>query len=201
MSRFTNLLDEGGKEATPTIFERIENFSLRPRDFSITVPRSLFVLLVIIFPLLSSCGTGVPIVLDPAAKNIRIAKSDPPDNYEEVGPVTGSDGSGCGLFGCLGTYEGATYDIKNKAQKLFGEYVQIVTLTEPHLMGDCYDNEYRITGTAYKKVRDLPSPTPILDSSQSNSMILEKARLLKQLRDEGLLTEQQYQEKQQKLLK
>jgi hypothetical protein len=151
--------------------------------------------------LVSSCSSAKPIQLVPGALDVKVAKGDPPDNFREVGQVTAQDGQGCGLYGFRGTYERAIIDLKNKAYALGGEYIQIMTLTEPHLRGECFDNNYIISGVAYKKARDLPSPISIVTPPSENAILIERLRLLKQLKDEGLITEQQYREKQGQTLK
>lgn len=107
-----------------------------------------------------------PMLLDPGAEKVQVAKSDPSDNYEIVGPVTGLDGKGCGLYGYMGSYERATTSLRNKTLKMGGNYAQIITLTEPHLSGDCFNNQYVIRATAYKKTKDHPTPTQIFDASE-----------------------------------
>ncbi|TRZ89904.1 MAG: hypothetical protein D4R88_04580 [Methanosarcinales archaeon] len=150
--------------------------------------------LLLVFSLFVLGGCAAPQVrLTAGAEVVRVAKADPPDNYEDIGPVSGFDGEGCGGFGYLGTYERAITNIKNRAYSLGADYVQIFTITEPHYRPNCFDNEYKLSGTAYKKVRDLPSPTPIINKSP-NDNALEKLRTLKQMKDEGLITEQEYQE-------
>lgn len=149
----------------------------------------------------TGCVSVPVITLTPGAEVVKVAKADPPDNYQEVGPVSGYDGTGCGGFGYLGTYERAVLDLKNRSYGMGGDYVQIFTITEPHFRPGCFDNQYKLSGTAYKKVRDMPSPTPIVNKPSEGSAVLEKLRLLKQMLDEGLITEQQYQEKRQQLLK
>lgn len=150
---------------------------------------------------LFSVGCAPVVSLIPGAESVKVAKSDPPDNYQEVGPISAYDGRGCGAFGYKGTYERTVISMKNLAYSMGGDYIQIFTITEPHLRGDCFDNVYKLSGTVYKKIREFPSPTPIRNSPAENEILLEKLRLLKQLRDEGLITEKQYEEKQQQLLK
>ncbi|MBI3378507.1 MAG: hypothetical protein HY035_08950 [Nitrospirae bacterium] len=150
---------------------------------------------------LSGCVTIPVVSLRPGAEAVKVGKADPLDNYQEVGPVSGYDGKGCGGFGYYGTYERAVTDIKNRAYEKGADYIQIFTITEPHLRGDCFDNLYKLSGTAYKKVRDMPSPTPIVNKPTGNDALVEKMRFLKQLRDEGLITEKQFEEKRQQLLK
>jgi hypothetical protein len=156
-------------------------------------------ILVVLLLLLGACAAP-QVRLSTGAEVVRVAKSDPPYNYEEVGPVSGFDGEGCGGFGYLGTYERAIINIKNRAYALGADYIQIFTITEPHSSPNCYVNEYKLSGTAYKKVRDLPSPTPIINKSP-NDDALEKLRTLKQMKDEGLITEQEYQEKREHIMK
>jgi hypothetical protein len=62
-------------------------------------------------------------------------------------------------------------DLKNRAYQLGADYVQIFTIREPYLSGDCFRNEYAITGTAYKKVRELPSLAPIVIQSGSDTEV------------------------------
>lgn len=158
-----------------------------------------FLLLFFSLFILGACAAP-QVRLNSGAEVVRVAKSDPTDNYEEIGPVSGFDGDGCGGFGYLGTYERAIIDIKNRAYALGADYIQIFTITEPYSLPNCFVNEYKLSGTAYKKVRDLPSPTPIINKSP-NDAALEKLRTLKQMKDEGLITEQEYQEKREYLMK
>jgi hypothetical protein len=146
---------------------------------------------------LSACASQ-PIVLDPGATAVKVAKSDPTDNFEEVGPVSGFHGQGCGAFGSLGTYEGAVTDLKNNAHRMQGNYVQIFTITEPHLRGGCFDNVYKLSGTAYRQVRDLPSPTPIVEQKKQSTA--EKLAELQSLRSQNLITAEEYEKLRQEVL-
>jgi len=40
--------------------------------------------------------------------------------------------------------------LRNKAAEKGANYVQLMTLTEPHSTGNCYDNEFIIRGVAYR---------------------------------------------------
>jgi hypothetical protein len=158
--------------------------------------------LFLAFSLIILGGCAAPQVrLTAGAEVVKVAKADPPNNYEDIGPVSGFDGEGCGGFGYIGTYERATIDIKNKTYSMGGDYVQIFTITEPHSEYNCFDNVYKLSGTAYKKIRELPSPTPIIINRTPTDDALEKLRTLKQMRDEGLITEQEYQEKREYIMK
>lgn len=97
----------------------------------------------------SSC-VSTPVSLQPGAEAVRVGKSDPPQNYEEVGPVTGVNGNGCGGFGTRGDYAAAVIDLKNRTYSMGANYAQIITIKEPRLEGGCYDNSYKINAMAYK---------------------------------------------------
>jgi hypothetical protein len=147
---------------------------------------------------LSACATP-PIVLDPGASAVKIAKSDPADNFEEVGPVSGFHGNGCGGFGYLGTYEGAVTNIKNNAHRMHANYVQIFTITEPHFRPGCFDNIYKLSGTAYRQVREMPSPTPIVEQ-QKKKTTAEKLADLQNLRSQNLISAEEYEKLRQEVL-
>lgn len=143
--------------------------------------------------ILTACAAGQPFQLDPNADRVRIGKSDPPDNFTELGPVTGTNGTGCGAIGQRGTYEGAVTNLKNAAYRMGADYVQIMTISEPHLAGDCFRNAYIISGSAYKQTADTPSPIPIVEKS-NDSTIMRKLRELQSLRDDGVINQQEFEE-------
>jgi hypothetical protein len=153
----------------------------------------LFVLVI------SGCVSAPLVVLDSGAEKVMVGKSDPGDNYKGIGPVSGSDGADCGSYGYRGTYERAITNLRNKTYVMGGDYAQLVTLTEPHLSGGCFDNEYSIRATAYKKVANAPRPTAIIDVSEED--FTKKLRELTQLHKEGILTDEEYQQQKNKLLK
>jgi len=143
--------------------------------------------------------TAPPLQLQPGAEKIQVAKSDPGDNYEIIGPVSGVDGEGCGGFGYLGSYERATISLRNKTQSMGGDYAQLISLTEPQLRGECFDNQFILRATAYKKVRNAPSPTPIVNTGEE--AFTKKLRELKSLLDDGVLSKSEYETQKAKLLK
>jgi S1-C subfamily serine protease len=77
--------------------------------------------------------------------------------------VTGTDGSGCGLIGSRGTPERAYIQLKNHAAALGADYVQIYSIIEPHISGECFSNVFSITGMAYKL-------NPTAESSRGSSV-------------------------------
>jgi hypothetical protein len=147
---------------------------------------------------LSACASP-NVVLDPGANAVKVAKSDPSDNFEEVGPVSGSHGEGCGAFGYPGTYEGAVTDIKNNAHKMQANYVQIFTIVEPHFRPGCFDNLYKLSGTGYRKVREMPSPTPIVEQHKKMTTH-EKLAELQGLRSQNLISADEYESLRKQIL-
>ena len=105
---------------------------------------------------LAGCASAPTVNLVPGAESVKVAKSDPANNYQHIGSVTGVGGEGCGRFGSIGRFEDAIIDIKNRAHSAGGEYVQIFTINEPNYDGTCSGNKYTISGTVYKKIRELP---------------------------------------------
>jgi len=148
---------------------------------------------------LSGCATTVPLLqLAPGAEEVLVAKSDPGDNYRIVGPVSGIDGEGCGGFGYKGTYERAITSLRNRTHQMGGDYAQIISLSEPHLAGDCFKNSYTVRATAYRKTRSKPSPILIEDTGEEK--LTKKLRELKKLHDDGILTSEEYDAQKERLL-
>jgi hypothetical protein len=144
------------------------------------------------------CASRPAIINIPGASKVKVGKSDPADNYSDIGPITASDGHGCGLFGRRGTYNGAVLKLKNLAAGFGGNYVQIFTLKEPHSRGGCFDNTYTISGSIFKKTSDSPNPIPIIQkSNRSNS---DKLRELKSLLDEKIITNEEFNAQKKKIL-
>lgn len=139
--------------------------------------------------LLAGCASA-PQSLSSMARDVRVAKSDPPPGYIEVANITGVDGSGCGLVGSRGTYEGAMNDLKNKAAGYQADFVQIFTITEPHVRPACFDNKYTISGTAYQKGEEQVAPKQQPQSAPGS--LEEKLAKLKKLKDDGLITDGEY---------
>jgi uncharacterized protein DUF4156/putative oligomerization/nucleic acid binding protein len=147
---------------------------------------------------IAGCATAPPVQLTSGASSVLVAKSDPGDNYEMLGPVSGVNGEGCGAFGYKGSFERATTKLRNRTYDMGGNYAQIILVTEPHLTGDCYNNQYVIRATAYKKVRNEPSPILIRETSEEN--LTKKLRELKKLLDDGILSRDEYEKQKTKLL-
>lgn|GEM_PF-2589912 len=99
---------------------------------------------------LLAVGCAQKQVLLSGAEQIRLVKGDAPHDAIYVSEVSGQHGAGCGIWGYKGTYAGAAIDIRNKALAMGADYVQVMDQDRPNLEYQCYDNIYRIDGTAYR---------------------------------------------------
>ena len=110
-------------------------------------------LLIVSALLLSGCAAK-PVLLQPGAESVRIGKNDPEPGFVYVGEVSGASGNGCWLYGSQGSFGESAKALRNEAFALGADYVQIMSETRPGLRGTteagCYQNTYRIDGTAYK---------------------------------------------------
>lgn len=100
--------------------------------------------------LVSACATTEPLTLVPGAQSVRVGKADPPKGYIMVGPISAASGDGCGGFGRNGSYVNAVTRLRNVAALMGANYVEIYTLSPPHMEGMCLSDAYVITGMAYK---------------------------------------------------
>ncbi len=160
------------------------------------------------FVFISACATK-PIPLDDGADIVRISETEPGEGYKVVGLLTATNGHGCGDFGVEGNRENVITTLKNDAHALGSDYVQILNVIEPHVSGGCYDNKYIINATAFKKShgseavtqKDSPSDAQATQSNDaSDEAFTKKLRELKALRDDGILSEEEYQQQKQRLL-
>ncbi len=119
---------------------------------------SYFVTIFIGCALLAGCSGPLNTLLIPGAGQIELSESSPPVGYDMIGSITGIDGNGCGLFGYKGTYERASINILNNARSIGADYVQITSITEPHLELICFINDYVLCGRAYKRTANAAVP-------------------------------------------
>jgi Short C-terminal domain len=148
--------------------------------------------------LIAGCKSAPPLFLSPNAENTKVGKSDPDNNFDMIGPVTVYDGEGCGGFGYRGTYERAVTDLRNRVYYMGGDYAQIISITEPHLRGGCFDNVYSITANVYKKTRELEAVKVKVEVREES--FANKLRELKKLFDEGVLSKDEYEKQKTALL-
>lgn len=101
-----------------------------------------------------SCAAKI-VQLKPNAEKIKIGQNEPGEDYTEIGPIEVEHGSGIGLWGSKGSFEGAYNLLKNKAVDMGADYVQIIKSIEPHIVSTGESsyraNKYIIHGIAYKK--------------------------------------------------
>jgi hypothetical protein len=107
----------------------------------------------------ASCE-ATPVAVSPSAQGVEIAKADPPKGSREIGPIEAVHGNGCGGFGAKGTYESALAELRNQAAEKGGNYVQLMTMTEPHSEHGCFDDRFIIRGIVYR-VSDAPVEPPV----------------------------------------
>ena len=139
---------------------------------------------------ISGCAAKKVPKLSAEAKAVRVVKADPDNRYSELGPITASDGSGCGLFGTLGTYDNTVFKIKALAARRGGDYVQIFSMREPYFRPGCFDNEYSISGTLFKKTASEQVKEKVRPSADVS--LYAKLRELKNLQDEGIISEAEF---------
>jgi hypothetical protein len=116
----------------------------------------------------AGCGAGLP-ALSPQANSVRVGKDHPGADAQELGPVDGTNGSGCGIYGATGSYDGAVIDLRNRTAALGGNYVEIVTLVPPHLSGMCPVDTFAIHGIAYRGTEAQTTASQSLQSPPNAS--------------------------------
>ena len=152
--------------------------------------------------LFGACTASKP-EIQGGSNAVRVAKADPGPAYEELGPVSGENGGGCGLYGAVGTYEGAVAALKNKALALGGDYVQIVDVQRPYKAGVCRVNTFTVSGTAFRRLTDA-TPKGAADTrvpaKPSGTGYAERLRAAAKLYKDGLITEAEYNEQRAAIL-
>jgi len=149
-----------------------------------------------ILALLTGCSISTPTTdLKDGAQNITVTKEKPKEGYELVMPVTVVHGKGCRDFGYLGSKEEVLKELKNKTLELQADYAQITKVSEPHLDGGCYVNEYAITALVYRKANKTKKQI-----FNNEEVFTKKMRELKSLLDDGLLTQEEYNTQRETLL-
>lgn len=151
--------------------------------------------LVVLTQIIVGCSATKGVTLTPGAGDVTVDKTKPDNSYEVIGPVSVSNGQGCRDFGWLGSYDGAVTTLQNKVNELNGDYAQITAVTEPHLEGGCFNNKYTVLALAYKKM----SKEEILKKSDEENFT-KKMRELKSLLDDGILSQEEYEQQKSKLL-
>ncbi len=123
------------------------------------------------------CATASVPDLGKKESQIRVGKTHPGPNYEEIGPIEGTNGHGCGGLGAKGTFDGAVSALKIKAARVGASFVQIDTMIEPHHEPMCLDNQFVIRGTAFRIPQVLPAPGPLPSPVQPRQLVLSPATM------------------------
>src|SRR5580692_8294282 len=101
--------------------------------------------------LLSAAGCRAPRpVLTPRESAVAVGKTAPGSNARALGAVEGEDGSGCGILGHAGSYEGAEAKLRDETAVMGGDYVEIVKVLPAIQTMDCLSNRWAIEGIAYR---------------------------------------------------
>jgi hypothetical protein len=117
-----------------------------------------------VFTLSSACAGHAP----PAnsADSVRVDKGPPGPGAQPIRALRAVDGHGCGLFGTLGTYEGASANLRDQARAIGADYVQVTEVKEPHASRECVEKEYTLLGIAYRTTAPaFVAPAPLASAS------------------------------------
>jgi len=112
-------------------------------------------LIAVLATWLVGCAKSVPEAQSP--EPIRVDRAAPPMGARKLRELKAVDGHGCGIFGTLGTYEGAVALLREQARALGADYVRITDVKEPAATHSCVEKEYTVLGVAYA-VRVEPTP-------------------------------------------
>ena len=143
------------------------------------------ILLGAVIVLASGCAGKKPVEPAPGPETVRVETSHPGPAFFELGPVSGTDGQGCGDEGLRGKRDRAVASLMKNAFAMGGTHVQVMALYEPRQMGDCFVNIYRVSGTAYREAKAAPQA--------ARGDPVQQLRDLQRLRQEGAITEQEFE--------
>ena len=152
------------------------------------------ILACLVLALLPGCASRSPAPPEPGAETVRVATAHPGSSYVELGPVTGIDGRGCGEDGIRGRHDAAVSSLMKNAFAMGGTHVQVLALYEPRQMGDCFVNVYRVSGTAYREPGSSPR------GAQAGTDVVQQLRDLQRMRDEGAITQQEFEKLKTKII-
>jgi hypothetical protein len=133
--------------------------------WSLRTPLALAPIAVILA--LSACAGQVPA---PAAIDaLVVTKDEPPADAVKVADVQAQDGSGCGITGTGGSYEGALRKLRLRAKALGADFVQLTTVKEPYHDHQCAHREFTLTGVAYRVGSPDAAPGPAASAAPTAS--------------------------------
>ena len=97
------------------------------------------------------CHPPMPMpALSPQASAVGVDKAPAPPDARPLGDVLGEHGSGCGLSGQKGTYEGAEAVLRERTAAMGGDYARILSVEPPVHTMDCLANRWVIRAVAYR---------------------------------------------------
>jgi hypothetical protein len=140
------------------------------------------ILLAAVIVMVSGCAGKKPVEPAPGAETVRVETSHPGPAFFELGPVSGTDGQGCGDEGSRGKRDRAVASLMKNAFAMGGTHVKVMALYEPRQMGDCFVNIYRVSGTAYRQAKPAPGGD-----------VVQQMRDLQRLRQEGAISEPEFE--------
>jgi hypothetical protein len=113
--------------------------------------------------LASAAGCSLPRpALTPRQSAVGVGKTAPASNARELGAVKSEDGSGCGILGHSGSYEGAEAKLRAETAAMGGDYVEIVRVLPAIQTLDCLSDRWAIEGVAYRTGSAvIPAPPPV----------------------------------------
>jgi putative oligomerization/nucleic acid binding protein len=147
------------------------------------------ILLGVVVVLVAGCAAKKPLEPAPGAETVRVETSHPGPAFFELGPVSGTDGQGCGDDGVRGKRDRAVASLMKNAFAMGGTHVQVMALYEPRQFGDCFVNIYRVSGTAYRQAKPVAAAAPQAPGSDP----VQQLRDLQRLRQEGAISDQEYE--------
>jgi hypothetical protein len=163
---------------------------------------------------LGACAVAPRGELLPEAESIRLVAEKPAGRFEELDRITGYGGPGCGTqSGFDGSRERAFISLRNKAAVRGATHVRVLGTGDLESRGGCIQDQYQVTGIALRAIAAAPenlSPTAPqppsgespADADQTQPGTVEqqprstadKLTELIELRERGLISEQEYQQ-------
>jgi hypothetical protein len=122
-------------------------------------------LAVIVLVAAAACGGHLP---PPAAiDSLIVSKEEPPSDAVHIAGVQAVDGSGCGITGTGGSYEGALRKLRIRAQALGADFIHLPSVKEPYHDRQCAHREFSVAGVAYRVRASEPAAPAAQPSSVS----------------------------------
>ena len=116
---------------------------------------------------LAACGADPLHPSSPAVQAVRVEHFNPPSGSAFIGPLSVTDGEGCGILSTHGSLENATVRLQEAAARQGADFVKVVKEIKPYSGRDCVHHEYTLEGLGYRvgpprgvtESHSPPSPT------------------------------------------